>query len=43
MLAGVSAADRTAAWEEIGQEFAKLAGPGGFESAAELLVGAATK
>jgi ubiquinone/menaquinone biosynthesis C-methylase UbiE len=43
MLAGVSAAERTAAWEEIGQEFARLAGPGGFESAAELLVGAATK
>jgi len=43
MLAGVSEAERAAAWEEIGREFAKLAGPGGFESPGELLVGAAAK
>jgi len=43
MLAGVSEAERAAAWEEIGQEFAKLVGAGGFESPAELLVGTAAK
>jgi hypothetical protein len=43
MLAGVSEAERAAAWVEIGQEFAKLVTPAGFESPAELLVGAAAK
>jgi SAM-dependent methyltransferase len=43
MLAGASPAERDAAWEEIGQGLAAFGGPAGFESPAELLVGAATR
>jgi ubiquinone/menaquinone biosynthesis C-methylase UbiE len=43
MLNGVSEAERAATWEEIRQELRRLEGTAGFESASELLVGAATR
>jgi hypothetical protein len=43
MLAGVSEAERTAAWEEIRHALRRLEGAAGFESPSELLVGAATR
>jgi ubiquinone/menaquinone biosynthesis C-methylase UbiE len=43
MLAGVSEAERMAAWEEIRQELRRLEGTAGFESPSELLIGAATR
>lgn len=43
MLAGVSAAERAAAWEEIRQELRQMAGPAGFESPGEVIVGVGTR
>jgi ubiquinone/menaquinone biosynthesis C-methylase UbiE len=43
MLAGVSEAERVAAWEEIRHELQQFDSDTGFESPAEFLIGAATK
>ncbi len=43
MLAGLNAAEREAAWQEIEQELRKFEGPHGFEGPCELIVAAGTK
>lgn len=42
MLAGVSAAEREATWQEVQEALLPFEGPDGFESPCELLVGSAT-
>jgi len=43
MLAGVSEADRAAAWDEIEAELRQFEGPNGFEVPCELIVGVGVK
>jgi hypothetical protein len=43
MLAGLSAEEREAAWEEIAQELRQFEGPDGFAGPCELVVGVGTR
>lgn len=43
MLAGLSAADREAAWDEIGDALARFEGPSGFSGPCELLIATGTR